>query len=79
MAGFIYYIYYLQACMFRCGGQRCLEDGAELWEDEVVWGVPRSRKGGVCRLSEARGKNLGAWAPFWLSYSTLLFFSPCPS
>lgn len=71
MAGFIYFICYLQACMFRCGGQQCLQDRADLWEDEVVPRGPRNRKGRLCRLLEARTEP-GGWGPFL----TLIFYSP---
>lgn len=38
MAGFTSFIYYLQACLFRCGGQGCLEDQPDLWEDKAEKG-----------------------------------------
>lgn len=78
MAGFIYFIYYLQACTFRCDGQECLEDRADLWEGEVVPGGPGTEKGGSVGFQRLE-QNLRAGVPFWLSYSTLLFFSPCSS
>lgn len=78
MSSFISFIYCLQACLFRCHGQGCLEDQADLWEDEVAPGMdPRSKKEGSPGSQRLEGRT---WGLGFLSGShTLLFCFSLPA
>lgn len=79
VAGFISFIYYLQACLFRNVADRGVQRTAQTF-GRMRW--PREwsqeQKRGVCRFLEARGHTLGAGVFFLALILDSLVFLTLP-